>query len=610
MPIDGLVSGLDTTTIIKQLMDLERVPRDQMDARRTSAATALSSLKSIESSLAKITDAATPLQRVAGWDARVATTSDPAIATVTATSVAAVGALSFTVDHLARGHGLTTLTNVLTTDTVVAGPSVTVTRGSTTTSVAVGGGTLAEVATAINAAGLGLRAATVNTGSGYRLQIDSTTTGASSQFTVDGLAPATGGLAVTNQGADAQLTFGTGPGAYSITSSSNTFSSIIPGVTVVARALSSTPVLIDVSPDAGGLADKVSALADAVNATLSEIAARTAYDPTSKQAASLTGDSAVRRLAQALNRAVVSTVSQSALSAPGLAGVSTDRYGKITFDRTKFLDAYQKDPAAVRRLFVQGATATGGVSFVGATNDTQAGTATVSVISLATSGSIDGTPAAWSAGVTTPIVVRRGGNSVSVDISAATTVEDARTALASALDGAAFGVDVTVVGGQLRLTSASPGSASSFEVAWDGTSFNAAPGTDVVGEINGVLAAGAGRNLLAASTTPGVPGLTIQTDGVTTGPAGTIEYQPGLAQRLGQVLADATASSNGYLSAAEANRQKRIDDLGSSIDAFDRRLTQHEASLKKQYAALEVALSKFKNQGNWLAAQFNNTSSG
>ncbi len=602
MPIDGLVSGLDTTSIVKQLMDLERQPRNQMARLADTAKTALESLKSIEASAAKIKDVAAPLQRAAGWNARVATSSDPTVASVTATPIASVGALSFTVDALARGHGLATATNVLGTDTVVAGPSITITQGSTVTNLSVGGGTLAEVAAAINSSRLGLRAATVNTGSGYRLQVDSASTGVNSAFSLDGLAPATGGTAITSQGADARLTFGSGPGAYSVSSASNTFSSIIPGVTAVARALSTSPVVIEVSPDAAGLADKVSALVDAVNATLTEIAARTAYDPATKTAASLTGNSAVRRLGQSLNLAVVEAVSQSALRAPGLAGVSTDRNGKITFDRAKFLNAYQADPTAVSRLFVQGANSTGSAVFAGATDETRAGTAVVSVASLATAGSALGAPPSFGPG-STPLVVRRGTISLPVDLAGATTTEGVRLAIQTAVDGAGLGISATIESGQIRMTAASVGSAPSFEVAWNGTSFNAAAGTDVVGTINGVLATGAGNNLMATSANPGLVGLAIQTDGTTVGPAGTIDYQPGLAQRLTQVLADATAPVSGYLVSAGTNRQARIDSLNTTIAAYDRRLAQREKVLKAQYSALEVTLGRLRSQSNWLSAQ-------
>jgi flagellar hook-associated protein 2 len=408
---------------------------------------------------------------------------------------------------------------------------------------------------------------------------------------------------VTSQGADARLTFGSGPGAYSVSSSSNTFASIVPGVTVVVRALSVTPVVVDVSVDSASLADKVSGLVDAVNATLTEIATRTAFDPATKKSASLTGNVSVRRLGQELTQAVLSTVKQSALSAPGLSGVSTDRNGKITFDRAKFLAAYEKDPTAVRRLFVQGATSTGTVSFVGSTDDTRIGTASVSVGSLSAAGTIQGVPAAWGAGVTTPIVVRRGTNTVSVNISAAETVADARTALAAAIDAAGLAINVSVVSGQLKFTAAAVGSASSFDVAWDGTAFNAALGADVAGTINGVAAIGTGNLLLAAVGTPGVAGLTVQTDGTTLGAVGTLDYEPGIAQRLAQVLADSTTPTTGYLSTAEKNRQTRIESLNTTIDAYDRRLAKRELALKAQYSALEVALGKLKSQSNFLTSQ-------
>jgi len=602
MPIDGLVSGLDTTSIVKQLMDLERRPRNQIARLADTAKIALESLKSIQASAAKIKDAAAPLQRATGWNARVATSSDSTVASVSVTPLASVGALSFAVDALARGHGLVTANNVPGTTTVVAGPSITITQGSTVTSLAVGSGSLADVAATINSARLGLRAATVNTGTGYRLQIDSSATGDSSAFSVAGLDPLTGGLVVTNQGADAQLTFGTGPGAYSVSSASNTFSGIIPGVSVVARAVSASPVVIEVSADAAGLADKVSALVDAVNATLSEIAARTAYDPATKTAASLTGNSAVRRLGQSLNQAVIEAVSQSALKAPGLAGVSTDRTGKITFDRAKFLDAYQADPTAVSRLFVQGASSTGSAVFAGATDDTRAGTAVVSVTSLATAGSALGAPPSFGPG-STPLVVRRGTTSIPVDLTTATTIADVRLAIQTAVDGAGLGIAATVDTGQIRLTATSVGSGPSFEVAWDGTGFTAAAGSDVVGTINGVLAPGSGNNLMATVANPGLVGLAIQTDGLNVGPAGTIDYQPGLAQRLTQVLAEATAPVGGYLVSAGTNRQTRIDSLNLTITAYDRRLEQREKLLKAQYSALEVALGRLRSQSSWLSAQ-------
>jgi len=282
--------------------------------------------------------------------------------------------------------------------------------------------------------------------------------------------------------------------------------------------------------------------------------------------------------------------------------VSTDRNGKITFDRAKFLDAYQADPTAVSRLFVQGASSTGSAVFAGATDDTRAGTAVVSVTSLATAGSALGAPPSFGPG-STPLVVRRGTTSIPVDLTTATTIADVRLAIQTAVDGAGLGIAATVDTGQIRLTATSVGSGPSFEVAWDGAGFNAAAGSDVVGTINGVLAPGSGNNLMATVANPGLVGLAIQTDGLNVGPAGTIDYQPGLAQRLTQVLADATAPVSGYLVSAGTNRQTRIDALNLTITAYDRRLEQREKLLKAQYSALEVALGRLRSQSSWLSAQ-------
>ena len=77
----------------------------------------------------------------------------------------------------------------------------------------VGTGTLAEVVDAVNNARLGVRAAAVNTGTGYRLQFSSSATGAASVFSVDGLDGGLGGTVVTAAGVDAQITIGEGAGA-------------------------------------------------------------------------------------------------------------------------------------------------------------------------------------------------------------------------------------------------------------------------------------------------------------------------------------------------------------------------------------------------------------
>lgn len=91
MPIDGLVSGLDTNSIITQLMDIERKPRDLMATRRDNAQAAIDAFKTIETKLAAVTSAAADLQRASGWNLRTATTSATDVVTASVTAGASQG---------------------------------------------------------------------------------------------------------------------------------------------------------------------------------------------------------------------------------------------------------------------------------------------------------------------------------------------------------------------------------------------------------------------------------------------------------------------------------------------------------------------------------------
>ena len=100
------------------------------------------------------------------------------------------------------------------------------------------------------------------------------------------------------------------------------------------------------------LADQVSSMVDALNATLTEIAKQTKYDAATKTSSPLTGNSTVRQVQQMLAEALTG----SADSTPSSLGISLGRDGKVSFDKAKFLEAYNRDPAATQALFTPGAT--------------------------------------------------------------------------------------------------------------------------------------------------------------------------------------------------------------------------------------------------------------
>ncbi|GAA1256482.1 flagellar capping protein FliD [Oryzihumus leptocrescens] len=209
--------------------------------------------------------------------------------------------------------------------------------------------TLSDVVSKLNASGLGLSAAAVQvSSSAYRLQLTSTTTGANSDISLGASAFAGSTLGGTQQltaGSDTVLHVGTGPGAYDVTSSTTTVKGLLPGVDVTAlKADPSTTVTLNVAQDTQGMADKVKAMVDQANSVLHFISSNSTWDPTKKTGGPLMSSSLARSLASQISSAVIG----SSTATPSSAGIAVDKDGNITFDQTKFMAAWAKDPASVQ----------------------------------------------------------------------------------------------------------------------------------------------------------------------------------------------------------------------------------------------------------------------
>lgn len=353
--VDGLVSGMNTAQIISQLMQLERMPQTRLKTQQNVAQRTIDIYRSVNTHLLALKTAGESLTTGTGWSLTKATSSDATRVTATASAGAKTGSLSFTVDQLAAAGSSASAGTVTGTGTVVAtaGSTIRLTKGTTATSIAVGDGTLDSVVKAINAAGAGVTAAAVQVSTGeYKLQLTSTTTGANTSITLDDGAGGNpfagstlGGVQQVVTGKDAKLQVG-GTAGYTVTRSSNTISDLMDGVTLtLSKADPATSVTIDVTSDAAATADAVGKMIDNVNAALADIKKNTSYDPATKKAALLVGDGMLRDLQQRLLGAVSGGSTDAST-----AGITVTRDGTLAFDRTKFLDAYGKDPAGTQAL--------------------------------------------------------------------------------------------------------------------------------------------------------------------------------------------------------------------------------------------------------------------
>jgi len=350
--VDGLVSGMNTSQVISQLMQLAAQPQTNLKNAVTKENAVISAYQSVNSRLAALQTAAeaftppsalTPVNPT--WQSAKATSSSTAV-TATASVGAPTGTFTFDVTALAKGQ--ITTANVAAAGPVTTGSGLDVTVGTTTTHVNVTTDTAQGTADAINAAKLGVTASVLTTQQGTILQLTGST-GAANSFSVSGLAAATTDIATA---ADAQITVGNpAAGGYTLNSATNTFGNAVPHVTLTVSQLANG-VSVTTSSDVDAIADKMKSMIDAANGALSQIGAQSAYNATAKSGGPLTGDFAVRQLQSDLLSAISN--GQTGYGSFKQFGVQLDGDGKLTFDRNAFITAYNADPAGVQKAVATG----------------------------------------------------------------------------------------------------------------------------------------------------------------------------------------------------------------------------------------------------------------
>ncbi|WP_029258618.1 MULTISPECIES: flagellar filament capping protein FliD [unclassified Microbacterium] len=369
LSLDGLVSGLKTTEVIKALMDVAAIPRSLLKAKMDDKNGIVTQLRTLNTAVQNL---ATAAEKAATRDglARFTTTSSSPTVTVATREGAAPLAADIVVDKVAKNH---TIVSAASNGWPVDPPVITLENAKgERVQVTADSSSMQDVARAVNEAGFGIVAAAVPAGRDadgnvmHRLQLRAADSGEAGQFRAyrgDTAAVAAGtasdisteaGAAVIDVGADAQVRLWAGTSAEQVlTSSSNTFTDLFDGVDVTVSAVSTAPVTIGVAVDTAARtkasADFIAAVKDILtridNGSKATVAAKQGDKTT---LGVFTGDSAVRGLRTALADAVQHPVNGVS---PSSIGISTDMYGVLSFDEKKFAEALAKDPDAVAGLF-------------------------------------------------------------------------------------------------------------------------------------------------------------------------------------------------------------------------------------------------------------------
>jgi flagellar hook-associated protein 2 len=369
MKVQGLGSGLKTEEIISELMSIERQPLTRLQEEQTLAQAEQTSLNGLQSSLQSLALSAGELKSpVLFSQSQTASSSEPSrVSATTSGTGAAIGGYEIEVTHLASAAQRTfafkspTAAEALTID----GHEVKLTAGES----------ISELVSSINAdSEATVYAAATNS---ETIVLSNRQTGNTGAGFIEVSDP--GGTLIEKAGTARE-----GHNAeYSIegvagSSSSNTLTEAIPGVTLTLGALTTTgPVTINVTPPAAE-ASKIKAAVESFvkqyNTTLESIE----HEVNTKPAAGLKaqaedpvgrlfGDSELTDLMASMREAIYTPVSGLPAQMSSLAniGVSTGAptgsspysqssvEGKLTIESSALEEAIKTDPSGVQKMLAQ-----------------------------------------------------------------------------------------------------------------------------------------------------------------------------------------------------------------------------------------------------------------
>ena len=339
----GLTSGLDTKAIVSQLMDVERNPQVLLQNKLVKQNQTVTALQGINTRLASLATSAAALAKPEAFTRTAATASDDTVSVVSRPE-AADATLSFSVVQTASRASYASAP-VKEGDFGPQKITVTGANGQPQLVTATGG-SLPELAQAINAANNGVRATVVRTGDGeYRLLMTSTETGEKNTIEVSSenadsnetRAP----LSFQQTGVARDATIDLGGGTY-VSSSSNTFTDLVPGVDVTVNKVPANygdQVTVTSKPDASAIAKQAAGVVGALNVALSEMADQSKADVT--RPGVLSGSSLVRGIQQQLASALSVSVPGATLAD---VGIQLGRDGTVSIDEATFGAYAKSDP--------------------------------------------------------------------------------------------------------------------------------------------------------------------------------------------------------------------------------------------------------------------------
>lgn len=370
----GLGSGLEVEKIITQLVALETSRLTPLKSQASLIQSRISTVSQLKSLTSTLQDKLKDLADASKWSSATKATSSnstaiTALANTSAddTSPKAVpGSYNVSVTQLATAQSITSgrfasdyqfsTGGTLNVKTATGDVDVTIAADAS----------LADVASSINQANAGVTASIMNDGTGQRLIITSTATGASNGFSLSGISelaydqatgtgdilgtgtdPATKGSKTAAQDAIASIS------GVTVTSASNTFSETIQGVSFTALTTGSST--INVVSDTETLKTRITDFVAAYNAVNSLLSTSVKYDQETDVAGVFQADSTMTSLQSAMRSAFSGSAATSTVYKRLIdIGIDMKKGGTLEIDDSKLSKALSTNSGEVAKFFSEG----------------------------------------------------------------------------------------------------------------------------------------------------------------------------------------------------------------------------------------------------------------
>ena len=379
--VSGLMSGLDTESIISKMMEIEKRPIILLQNREADYQARISALGTLKSGLSDLQTAAQALKEPDDFTAFTATSGNTDVLTVSASDSASPGTYYVTVTQLAQAQQVRSAAFTASDATVGTG-TLTIQVGSETpvdVTIDSTNNTLSGIASAINNADAGVTAAVVGDGNGnYYLtmasqEADTTNTISFSVADDDGnnddasglsglyTDPANHTVTETQAAKNAQLTVN----GIAVERSGNTIDDIIGGVSMTLKQEDpGNSFTVTVSRDLDSIKTRIQDFVTKYNSLVDAFDSLQSYNADTSAAGTLLGDSTTSSIRFRLQNMLFTQVDGVDDAVNGLSrlGIAVDQDGKLSVDDTTLTTALENNQSDVVNFFTQTTSGSEGFS--------------------------------------------------------------------------------------------------------------------------------------------------------------------------------------------------------------------------------------------------------